>query len=85
MAKRDYYVVFGVKRDALGYEIKRVFKKLARKYHPDVNQGDKRAEERFKEISEAYAVLSDSEKRHKYDARGHPSWVLSAQKSYAQT
>jgi len=68
MSSQNYYEVFGVKRDALDEEIRHAYKKLARKYHPDVNQGDKKAEECFKEICEAYAVLSDSKKRHKYDA-----------------
>lgn len=75
MAKRDYYEVFGVDRGASDDEIKRVFKKLARKYHPDVNPGDNKAEDRFKEISEAYAVLSDKEKRRKYDAMGHNAFA----------
>ncbi|MBT3351492.1 MAG: DnaJ domain-containing protein [Nitrospinaceae bacterium] len=75
MAKQDYYEVFGVQQNASDDEIKRVFKKLARKYHPDVNPGDNKAEERFKEISEAYAVLSDPEKRRKYDAMGHNAFA----------
>ena len=75
MAKRDYYEVLGISRSAPDLEIKRAFKKLARKFHPDVNPGDKRAEERFKEISEAYAVLSDKEKRRKYDAQGHSAFA----------
>jgi len=69
--KRDYYEVLGVSRDADEKEIKRTFRKLARKYHPDVNPGNKEAEQRFKELSEAYQVLSDPEKRKKYDQIGH--------------
>ncbi|MBI4411660.1 MAG: DnaJ domain-containing protein, partial [Deltaproteobacteria bacterium] len=69
MAK-DYYQILGVSKTASDEEIRKVFKKLARKYHPDVNPGDKKAEERFKEISEANEVLSNPEKRKKYDAFG---------------
>lgn len=71
MAKRDYYEVLGVKRAASADEIKKAYRKLARKYHPDVNPGDKSAEEKFKEISEAYEVLSDAEKKKQYDTMGH--------------
>ncbi|MDQ3809168.1 MAG: J domain-containing protein [Chloroflexota bacterium] len=69
--KRDYYAVLGVSRGASEKDIKTAYRKLARKHHPDVNPGDKRAEEQFKEIGEAYAVLSDPEKRKKYDRWGH--------------
>ena len=67
---KDYYAVLGVGRTAGVDEIKQSFRKLARKYHPDVNPGDKNAEARFKEVSEAYEVLSDSDKRKKYDQFG---------------
>ncbi len=70
MAK-DYYELLGVGRTADEKEIKKAYRKLAHKYHPDTNQDDKGAEERFKEISEAYAVLSDKEKRKAYDQFGH--------------
>ena len=70
-SKRDYYEILGVSRDASQEEIKRAYRKLAMKYHPDRNPGDKSAEEKFKEISEAYEVLSDPEKRQKYDQFGH--------------
>ncbi|MBD2100305.1 DnaJ C-terminal domain-containing protein [Leptolyngbya sp. FACHB-261] len=67
---KDYYAVLGVSKDANQEELKRVYRKLARQYHPDVNPGDQQAEARFKEINEAYEVLSDSEKRQKYDQFG---------------
>ena len=70
-AKRDYYEVLGVGRNADAAEIKRAYRKLAKKYHPDTNPNDTHAEERFKEISEAYDVLSDEEKRKMYDQFGH--------------
>lgn len=70
MAKRDYYEVLGVSRDSTLEEIKKAYRSLARKYHPDVNNGDPEAEEKFKEISEAYAVLSDPQKRREYDQHG---------------
>lgn len=71
MAKRDYYEVLGANRDASQAEIKKTYRKLALKYHPDKNPGDKEAEEKFKELSEAYEVLSDSQKRATYDQFGH--------------
>ncbi len=70
MATRDYYDILGVKRDATAKEIKQAYRRLARKHHPDVNPGDRTAEERFKEISEAYECLSDPEKRRQYDQFG---------------
>lgn len=70
MAQKDYYEVLGVAKDASADDIKKSFRKLAVKYHPDRNQGDSTAEEKFKEINEAYAVLSDPEKRKKYDTFG---------------
>ena len=69
-AKRDYYEVLGVPKDADDKQIKRAYWKLAKKYHPDVNPGDKEAEEKFKEANEAYEVLSDPDKRQKYDQFG---------------
>ena len=71
MAKRDYYDVLGVSRKASEREIKRVYRKLARKYHPDVNPGDSAAEAKFKEVTEAYEALSDPKKRRQYDQFGH--------------
>ena len=66
----DYYSLLGVKKDASDAEIKKAYRKLARKYHPDHTKGDKNAEEKFKKISEAYAVLSDKKKRKEYDTFG---------------
>lgn len=70
MAYKDYYEILGVARGASEQDIKQAYRKLARKYHPDINPGDKQAEARFKEINEAYEVLSDKEKREKYDRFG---------------
>lgn len=71
MAKRDYYEVLGVKKGASGDDIKRSYRRMAMKYHPDKNPGDKEAEAKFKECAEAYEVLSDTEKRQRYDQFGH--------------
>ncbi len=70
MRKKDYYSILGVSRDATLEEIKKAYRRLALKYHPDRCQGDKEAEEKFKEITEAYSVLSDPRKRAEYDVRG---------------
>src|SRR5215470_3971080 len=73
MAKEDFYKILGVKKDAKPDEIKKAYRRLARKYHPDVNPGDKAAEERFKQMSEAFDVLSDAKKRAVYDRFGQYS------------
>src|SRR3990170_3098688 len=70
MASRDYYELLGVARGASADEIKKSYRQLAMRYHPDKNPGNKEAEDKFKEISTAYAVLSDTEKRAKYDQFG---------------
>lgn len=72
--KRDYYEVLGVSKGASDSEIKSAYRKLAKKYHPDMNPGDKEAEAKFKEASEAYAVLSDADKRRQYDQFGHAAF-----------
>ena len=72
--KRDYYEVLGVARDATADQIKSAYRKLAMKYHPDRNPGDKAAEEKFKEAAEAYDVLHDTEKRQRYDQFGHQAF-----------
>ena len=69
--KRDYYEVLGVGSNASADEIKKAYRKLAIKYHPDKNPGDKQAEEKFKEAAEAYSILSDPDKKAKYDQFGH--------------
>lgn len=71
MSKKDFYQTLGVNKSASPDEIKKAYRKLAMQYHPDKNQGNKKAEEKFKEISEAYEVLSDAEKRKNYDMFGH--------------
>jgi DnaJ-class molecular chaperone len=74
MAKQDYYSILGVRRDASEKEIKQAYRRRARQYHPDVNPGDAAAEQKFKEISEAYSVLGNSESRKKYDRFGHQAF-----------
>ena len=78
MAKRDYYDVLGVSRSASASEIKKAYRKLAKKYHPDTNAGNKEAEQKFKEVTEAYNVLSDEEKKKMYDQFGHVAFDGSA-------
>ena len=72
--KRDYYEVLGLSKGAEDKEIKRAYRKLAKKYHPDTNPGDKEAEKKFKEVTEAYSVLSDPEKKKLYDQFGHAAF-----------
>ena len=77
-AKRDYYDVLGISRSADKGTIKRAYRKLAKKYHPDTNAGNAQAEEKFKEATEAYNVLSDPEKKKLYDQFGHAAFDGSA-------
>jgi len=74
MAKQDYYETLGVSRDVGNDELKKTYRKLAMKYHPDKNPDDAEAEARFKELSEAYSVLSDEQKRSAYDQFGHAAF-----------
>lgn len=85
MAKKDYYEILGVRRGASGSDIKSAYKRLARKYHPDVNPENKEAEARFKGISEAYAVLGDSEKRKQYDRLGASGFNFAGARGRAAT
>ena len=71
MNKRDYYEVLGLEKNASSQDIKKAYRKLAIKFHPDKNPGNKEAEEKFKEAAEAYSILSNSEKRSRYDQFGH--------------
>ena len=71
MAKKDFYEILGVSKQASADEIKKAYRKMALKYHPDKNPGDKAAEEKFKEAAEAYDVLSNAEKKQRYDQFGH--------------
>src|SRR3954471_11538930 len=74
-AKRDYYEVLGVSKSSSPDEIKKAYRKVAMQYHPDRNPGDHEAEEKFKEAAEAYEVLSDQDKRAKYDRYGHQAFA----------
>lgn len=85
MAKKDYYSVLGVRHDASDKEIKQTYRRLARQYHPDVNPGDVSAEQKFKEISEAYAILSNPDSRKKYDRFGHQAFASGFDPAFARS
>jgi molecular chaperone DnaJ len=74
MAKRDYYEVLGLEKSATAEEVKKAYRRLAIKFHPDKNAGDKAAEEKFKELGEAYEVLNDPQSRAAYDQYGHAAF-----------
>ena len=74
MSKRDYYEILGVTKSASADEIKKAYRKVAMQFHPDRNPGDKAAEEKFKEAAEAYEILSDNDKKAKYDRYGHQAF-----------
>ena len=79
MSKEDYYSLLGIDRNASNDEIKKAYRNLAMKYHPDRNQGDAEAERRFKEVNEAYEVLKDDEKRAAFDRFGHAAFEQGGQ------
>nr|HMS43936.1 DnaJ domain-containing protein [Pyrinomonadaceae bacterium] len=83
MANKDYYNILGIKKDAKADEIKKAYRRLARKYHPDVNPNDKSAEDKFKEIQEAYDILSDEKKRKVFDRFGYYADNLDINSSYS--
>ncbi|MGZ5431515.1 MAG: DnaJ C-terminal domain-containing protein [Thermoanaerobaculia bacterium] len=83
MAEKDYYEILGVKKTATAAELKKAYRELAKKYHPDKNKGNKEAENKFKEISEAYAVLSDKDKRDQYDRLGREAFGPSGTNPFA--
>src|SRR5437870_4918132 len=84
MAKKDYYNILGIKKDAKADEIKKAYRRLARKHHPDVNPNDKISEDKFKEVQEAYDVLSDDKKRKVFDRFGYYSDNLDVDSPFAQ-
>src|SRR6185312_1037551 len=75
MTKRDYYEILGVNKNSTADEIKKAYRKVAMQFHPDRNPGDKQAEDKFKEAAEAYEVLSDTDKKAKYDRYGHAAFA----------